>query len=161
MLGHKLLSLNESRPRSCGLPSATISSAMPNIPIATGTKPMPSASSGMPRVMRGVPVLTSMPTRPSSSPTNHHRHRLFGRAMRQHHGAGQPEHHQAEILGGVELQRERAQRHARGRDHDCRDGAGDERRDRRDRQCSAGAALLRHLVAVDTGDNRRGFSRAR
>jgi hypothetical protein len=44
-------------------------SAIPNSPIATGTKPMPSASSWMPSVIRICPVLRSVPTLPSSSPT--------------------------------------------------------------------------------------------
>ncbi len=43
---------------------------MPNRPMATGTKPMPSPNAGMSSVMRGAPVLTSMPTSPASSPTN-------------------------------------------------------------------------------------------
>src|ERR1044071_2378426 len=43
-------------------------SAVPNIPIATTTKPMPSESSGMPKVKRSTPELTSVPTRPSSRP---------------------------------------------------------------------------------------------
>jgi hypothetical protein len=43
-------------------------SAMPNMPIATVTKPMPSAISEMPNAKRSTPEFTSVPTRPSSSP---------------------------------------------------------------------------------------------
>jgi len=43
-------------------------SAMPNMPIASGTKPMPSESSGMLKVKRCWPVCTSVPTRPSPTP---------------------------------------------------------------------------------------------
>src|SRR2546422_3846508 len=46
---------------------ATIS-AVPNMPIATMTKPMPSESSGMLKVKRSTPELTSVPTMPSSRP---------------------------------------------------------------------------------------------
>ena len=40
-----------------------------------------------------------------------------------------------------------------------RHAAGEERAERRDRQRRAGAALPRHLVAVDAGDDRRGLAR--
>ena len=43
-------------------------SAMPNMPMATMTKPMPSKRSPMPNVKRVLPVLTSVPTSPSSMP---------------------------------------------------------------------------------------------
>src|SRR5216117_4073378 len=43
-------------------------SAVPNMPMATITKPMPSESSGTPKVKRSTPELTSVPTRPSSRP---------------------------------------------------------------------------------------------
>ena len=39
------------------------------MPIASGTNPRPSASTGRPKVKRWAPVLTSVPTRPSSRPT--------------------------------------------------------------------------------------------
>ena len=55
--------------RSCGRSRLRIISAMPNRPMAIGTKLMPSVMSGMPNVMRGAPEFTSMPTRPTSTPT--------------------------------------------------------------------------------------------
>ena len=41
---------------------------MPNRPMAIGAKSMPSLSSGMSKVKRCAPVLTSVPTRPNSRP---------------------------------------------------------------------------------------------
>ena len=132
---------------------------MPNMPMAIGTKPMPSPSSDRSMVMRGAPVLTSMPTRPSSSPTSTIATAFSGAPCASTTAPVRPEHHQAEIFGGIELQRQPGHRRARGRDHQCRDGAGDERGDRGDRQRRAGAALLRHLVAVEAGHDRRRFAR--
>ena len=43
---------------------------MPNRPMAIGAKSMPSLSSGMSKVKRWAPVLTSVPTRPNSRPRN-------------------------------------------------------------------------------------------
>ena len=43
-------------------------SAVPKRPIATVTKPIPSASSEMPNAKRSTPEFTSVPTRPSSRP---------------------------------------------------------------------------------------------
>lgn len=45
-------------------------SVMPSNPMAIGTNPMPSESTGMPNVKRCVPELVSVPTSPSSSPRN-------------------------------------------------------------------------------------------
>ena len=44
-------------------------SASPNKPIDKGTKPIPSMSASMPMVMRYSPVDTSVPTRPSRTPS--------------------------------------------------------------------------------------------
>ena len=44
-------------------------SAKPNTPMATVTKPMPSASSGTSKLKRATPELTSVPTSPSSRPS--------------------------------------------------------------------------------------------
>ncbi len=79
--------------------------------------------------------------------------------MREHDGAGEAKHHQAEILGSVEFQREPGHRRARRRDHHRRDRTGDKRGNRCDRQRRSGAALLRHLMAVQAGHDRRRFAR--
>ena len=42
---------------------------MPNMPMATATRPISSLSSGMPKVKRSSPELTSAPTMLSSSPS--------------------------------------------------------------------------------------------
>ena len=46
-----------------------ITSAMPNRPIATGTKPTPSASAEMPNVKRVCPEAMSVPISPRKSPS--------------------------------------------------------------------------------------------
>jgi hypothetical protein len=43
-------------------------SPMAKTPTATTTKPMPSVSSGKPKLKRAMPELTSVPTTPRSSP---------------------------------------------------------------------------------------------
>ena len=85
-------------------------SAKPNRPIATPTTPMPSDSSGMPKSKRATPELTSVPTMPEQQAEDDHRDRLQQRSVREHDGADQAEHHQREVFGGPELQRERGQR---------------------------------------------------
>ena len=87
------------------------------------------------------------------------RDRLDHRAARQHHGGDQAAHHQREIFRRTELQRDRRERRRRERDQQRRDAAGEERADRGDAERRAGAALPRHLVAVDGGDDGRRFAR--
>ncbi len=55
--------------RDSGRSRLRMISAMPNMPMAMGTKPMPSDSSGMPKVKRCWPVCTSVPTRPRATPS--------------------------------------------------------------------------------------------
>ena len=64
----------------------------------------------------------------------HHADRLDHRAVRQHDGGDQAEHHQREIVRRVELLRERGQRRAERRDEHGADAAGEERAERRDRR---------------------------
>ena len=134
-------------------------SAKPNRPIATLTTPMPSVSSGTPKAKRATPELTSVPTMPEQQAEHDHRDRLEQRAVRQHDGADQAQHHQREVFGRAELERELGQRRRDGRDDDRGDAAGEERAERRDRQRRAGLALARHLVAVEAGDHRRRLAR--
>ncbi len=56
------------RPASSWSRFRTISLS-PNIPMATTTKPMPSASWGISNVNRGTPEVTSVPTRPRRRPS--------------------------------------------------------------------------------------------
>ena len=51
--------------------------------------------------------------------------------------------------------REARQRRAERGDEEGGDAAGEERAERRDAECDAGAALLGHLVAVEGGDDSR------
>ena len=55
---------------------------------------------------------------------------------------------------GAEEQREPRERHADGGDDQRRHGAGEERAERGDAERGAGAALLRHLVAVERRHHR-------
>ena len=59
------MTLGAAPPRS----RLDITSAMPNRPMATGTKPTPSASADMPNVNRVWPEAMSVPTRPRNSPS--------------------------------------------------------------------------------------------
>ena len=88
-----------------------------------------------------------------------HGDRLEHRAARQHHGRDQAEHHQREILRRSEFQRHFGKRRGEIGHHQRRDAAGDERADRGDAERRPGAALARHLVAVERGDDRRRFTR--
>jgi hypothetical protein len=76
----------------------TTISAMPNRPMAIGAKSMPSESSGMSKVKRCAPVLTSVPTKAEQQAEEHHRDRLQHRATGQHHGGHQAERHQRAIV---------------------------------------------------------------
>ncbi len=89
----------------------------------------------------------------------HHAHRLDHRAVREHDGGDEAEHHQGKIVGRVEFLRDRRQRRAEGGDEDRADAAGEERSERSDRKRGPGAPLLCHLVAVDAGDDGRRLAR--
>ena len=134
-------------------------SAKPNTPIATTTKPMPSESSGMSNAMRDCPVSMSEPTIESSSPSMIMATALRTEPLASTTAKHEAEHHQREILGRSEQQRERGQRRAERGDQHGRDAAGDERADGRDRERRSGAALARHLVAVERGHHRGRFAR--
>jgi acyl-CoA reductase-like NAD-dependent aldehyde dehydrogenase len=56
---------------------------------------------------------------------------LQQRAVRDHDGRHQAEHHQREVLGGAELQRQAGQRRGEERDQEGSDCAGEERAERR------------------------------
>ena len=82
-----------------------------------------------------------------------HGDRLQDRAAREHDGEDEAHDHEREILGRAEDQRQLGQRSAERRDDEGRHGAGEERADGRDAERHAGAALARHLVAVERGDH--------
>jgi hypothetical protein len=88
-----------------------------------------------------------------------HAQRLDQRARRQHHGADQAQHHQAEVFGRAELERQLGQRRREGRDDQRAHAAGEERSQPGRGQRRPGSALACHRVAVDRGDHRRGLAR--
>ena len=85
-------------------------SAIPNTPIATATKSMPSVSSGMPKVKRAHAGIDVGADQAEQQAQDDHGDRLQHRAVRQHHGRDQAEHHQREIFGRAELERDLRQR---------------------------------------------------
>ena len=119
---------------------------------------MPSISSMRPKVRRGCAVMLSSPITPSTTPMQAIKQRLCHRALRQEGQDHEAEHHQAEIFGRSECDGDA--REPRRHQHQChqRKRAGDERAERGDAERRAGAALLGHLVAVDTGDDGRGLA---
>jgi hypothetical protein len=70
-----------------------------------------------------------------------------------------PEHHQREVLGRAEQQRQRGQRRAERRDQHGREAARDERPDRRDRERRTRTPLSGHLMAVERSDHRGRLAR--
>jgi len=65
-----------------------------------------------------------------------------------------PQTHQREVFRRAELQRDARERRRRERDQQRGDATGEEGAERGDAQRRSGAALTRHLVAIDGGDNR-------
>ena len=96
---------------------------------------------------------------PEQEADQDHRQRLEHRAVRQHDRHHEAEHHQRKVVRRVELLREIGKRRREGRDEQRADAAGEERAERRHHQRRAGAALPRHLVAVEAGDDRRRLAR--
>ena len=84
-----------------------------------------------------------------------HQQRAHQRRRRHVGEEDQAEHEQRGVFGRAELQRERRQRRRDHGEHDDAERAGDERADGGDAERGAGAALLRHRVAVDAGHHRR------
>ena len=68
-VGHSRLIFSMTFWRAPPRSRLAITSAMPNRPIATGTKPTPSASAEMPNVKRVWPEAMSVPIRPRNSPS--------------------------------------------------------------------------------------------
>ena len=134
-------------------------SPIANTPTATTMKPMPSESSLMPKVKRCTPVLTSVPTMPSSRPTATMASDFIMSPWASTAAATRPISISEKYSARTELERDLGERRAEQRDQQRADGAGEERADGGDRQRRSGAALPRHLVAVDAGDDRGGLAR--
>ncbi len=132
---------------------------MPNTPTARATKLSPSASSSRPSVKRGVPVYESVPTSPSSRPST-----IMPSALRTEPCASateqiSPSTMSAKYSAGPNSSASCGERRREQGDDHGREGAGEERAERRRRQRRPGAALPRHLVAVDGRHRRRRFAR--
>ena len=113
----------------------------------------------MPKVKRGAPRTGSMPTIAISSPSTAMTRPASSDCPASPVIRHEADQHQREELRRAEAQREPRQRR---RDHDQRDrgdDAADERADGRNPERGAAAALLRHLIAVETGDDRGRFAR--
>ncbi len=83
-------------------------------------------------------------------PQHHHADGFHHRAARQHDGGDQAAHHQREIFRRPELRARWRRAAAPAKQMSKRrDAAGEERADGGDAERRAGAALPRHLVAVD------------
>ena len=88
----------------------------------------------MPSVMRSEPDSTSVPTEASSRPST-----IMPSAFRSEPCAStiaddQAEHHQREIFGRAEQQRELGERRREQRDEEGREQPGEQRAERRDRE---------------------------
>ena len=134
-------------------------SPMPNRPIASVATSMPSISSRMPKVKRWPPVLPSVPTRPIKSPSTIMAMAFSTEPCASTTAATRPSSISEKYSGAPN-------------DWPIRDSGGAKPAistvamvpakndaERRDRKRRAGAALPRHLVAVEAGDDRRGFAR--
>jgi len=80
------------------------------------------------------------------------------RPARQDNGGNEAEHHQGEILGRSELQRDAGKRRREEDDDERRDRAGDERADRRRGEGATCLALACHLIAVQRRHDGRGLA---
>ena len=85
-------------------------SAKPNNPIATLTIPRPSVSSGNAEVEARDAGVDVGADDAEQQAEHDHRDRLQQRAVGEHDGADQAEHHQRKIFGRPELERELRQR---------------------------------------------------
>src|ERR1051325_3535017 len=131
-------------------------SAVPNIPIATTTKPMPSESSGMPKVKRSTPELTSVPTRPSSRPNTTMAIALTSEPRASTVAAIRPNTISEKYSDGPNFSATSASGGAATAM--IRVATQPAKNEPIAAIASAGPALTRHLVAGDTGDHRRGLA---
>ena len=87
-----------------------------------------------------------------------HQQRTRQRGRRHVGEEDQAEHEQRGVFRRAEPQRKVRERRRDQGEHDHAEGAGDPGADRGDAERGAGAALLRHGVAVDAGHHRGGFA---
>ena len=109
----------------------------------------------------GEPLLTREQVRADrgqEQPDEHRDEALEYRVAGQHDHQQECEHHQRGVLRRTEVHRDVGCQRSQECQADHAEGARDEGGDRRDPECLARATLLGHLVAVDTGDDRRGLA---
>src|SRR5262249_5967206 len=133
-------------------------SAKPNTPMAMLAKPMPSASSAMSKVMRPAPVSRSEPTIESSRPVSTMATALSTEPLASTTAKIRPSTISEKYSAGPEQQRGAGRGRARGPHQPRRHATCKERADRGDGERGPGAALPRHLVAVEAGNDGGGFT---
>ncbi len=129
------------------------------MPSATATIDSPSDSSTMPKVKRNAPLSTSVPTSPNSMPVTIIAMPLSTEPCASAVEVTRPSRIRAKYSADPNFSATAVSGTATDRDHEGREGAGDERADRRDRERLPGAPLPRHLVAVDRRHRGRHFAR--
>ncbi|MPM27398.1 hypothetical protein SDC9_73909 [bioreactor metagenome] len=87
-----------------------------------------------------------------------HAHGLEQRARSQHHGTDQAQHHQREVFGRAELEGHFGQRRSEGSQNQRAHAAREERADTGRRKRWPRSPFSGHLVAVNHGHHRRGFT---
>ena len=100
-----------------------------------------------------------MPMMPSSRPKHGHQQRARQRGRGHVGEEDQAQHEQRGVFRRAEPQREGRERRRDQGEHQDAESAGDPGADRGDAERRAGAALLRHGIAVDAGHHRGGFAR--
>ena len=142
--------------RDCGMISAT-----PNMPMTSGSEiDAVQEAPERRRCSAQRPLFTSVPTRPSSRPIRTMRDRLDHRAVRQHDGDDQAEHASARSSPASRTAARPRRAAARTRDeHACRRSRRRTSRAPRPPSAAPARPWLRHLVAVDAGDDRARLAR--
>ena len=126
---------------------------MPKMPMASTAKSMPSARNGRPKVMRSSPVSRSVPTVESSTPR-----RIMAIAFRIEPRASttaktRPMTMSEKYSAGPKISASLVSGAPSAAITRVATRAGEERADGRDAERHAGAALARHLVAVERRDH--------
>ena len=108
---------------------------------------------------RCMPEFTSVPTMPSSRPSTTIASDFTMSPCASTAAATRPISISEKYSGAPNLSAISASGGPNERDQQRADGAGEERADGRDRERRPGAALARHLIAVDAGHDRGGLAR--
>ncbi len=129
------------------------------MPTLIGTKSMPSISVGRSNVKRPSPVLISMPTMPSKSPTSTMASALRIEPLAMTTAPIRPSVIKAQYSGAPNDLPICGQRRGGEADDEGGDDAREQGDERGDRQRRPGAALLRHGVAVERRHHGGGLAR--